>query len=187
MPIYTCSSATVWTTWVDNQTATNTQGVWLYWNATSASMASIVTTGNPNYEAQLHAERAALCAQNAAADARRVREAQQRRVEVNNRAEARAEALLLAHLTPEQAASYKQHRFFEVLTTCNGQLRRYRISYGWAGNIILLDDKGLPASKYCIHPTKAVPYADNLLAQKLLLETDEARFLQIANRTRLTA
>jgi len=37
---------------------------------------------------------------------------------------------------------------------------------------------------YCIETTSAMPVADELLAKKLLLETDEARFLAIAHHYR---
>ncbi len=49
----------------------------------------------------------------------------------------------------------------------------------------LLDDKGQERVSYCIHPVEDVPAADKALAQKLLLETDEAAFLATANATQL--
>ena len=42
-----------------------------------------------------------------------------------------------------------------------------------------LDPRG---SGYCIEATAPVPVADKMLANKLLLETDERRFLATAHR-----
>jgi hypothetical protein len=42
-----------------------------------------------------------------------------------------------------------------------------------------LDPRG---SAYCIEATSPVPVADEMLAFKLLLETDERRFLATAHR-----
>lgn len=38
-----------------------------------------------------------------------------------------------------------------------------------------------------IHPDRLVPTADNLVAQKMLLESDEAAFRRTANITKLAA
>ncbi len=87
-------------------------------------------------------------------------------------------------MTEQQLAQYEKDRYFEVLTTRDGKVRRYRIEKGWAGNVFLIDEKGKKAEKFCIHPMKEeIPVCDSLLAQKLLLESDEGEFLRIANRT----
>ena len=107
-----------------------------------------------------------------------------RAVEINKqRAEAddRATGLLLAHLSPDQRKQYEKDQFFEVHVADKKGIRRYRVTHGWAGNVFLVDAQGKKIKKFCIHSTKSVPYADNLLAQKLLLEADEERFLSIAN------
>jgi hypothetical protein len=69
----------------------------------------------------------------------------------------RAEALLSAWLSPAQRKQYRARRWFEVTTTPHG-------------------------SGYCIEATSPVPVADEMLANKLLLETDERRFLATAHR-----
>ena len=89
------------------------------------------------------------------------------------RARRRAEALLWAWLTPVQRKQYRARRWFEV-TTASG--RRYRIL---RGGVVRLDPRG---SGYCIEATSPVPVADEMLANKLLLETDERRFLATAHR-----
>src|SRR5215211_2715154 len=85
----------------------------------------------------------------------------------------RAEALLWAWLSLTQRKQYRARRWFEV-TTASG--RRYRIL---RGGIVRLHPRG---SGYCIEATSPVPVADEMLANKLLLETDERRFLATAHR-----
>jgi hypothetical protein len=85
----------------------------------------------------------------------------------------RAEALLWAWLSPAQRRQYRVRRWFEV-TTASG--RRYRVL---RNGVVRLDPRG---SGYCIEATSPVPVADEMLANKLLLETDERRFLATAHR-----
>jgi hypothetical protein len=85
----------------------------------------------------------------------------------------RAEALLWAWLSPAQRKQYRARRWFEV-TTASG--RRYRIL---RGAVVRLHPRG---SGYCIEATSPVPVADEMLANKLLLESDERRFLATAHR-----
>jgi hypothetical protein len=87
----------------------------------------------------------------------------------------RAEALLWAWLSPAQRKQYRARRWFEV-TTASG--RRYRIL---RGAVVRLHPRG---SGYCIEATSPVPVADEMLANKLLLESDERRFLATAHRFR---
>jgi hypothetical protein len=85
----------------------------------------------------------------------------------------RAEALLWAWLSPAQREQYRRRRWFEV-TAASG--RRYRVL---RGAVVRRDPRG---SGYCIEATAPVPVADEMLANKLLLETDERRFLATAHR-----
>jgi hypothetical protein len=87
----------------------------------------------------------------------------------------RAEALLWAWLSPAQRRQYRARRWFEVRTASG---RRYRIL---RGGVVRVDPRG---SGYCIEATTPVPVADEMLANKLLLETDERRFLATAHRFR---
>jgi hypothetical protein len=91
------------------------------------------------------------------------------------RARLRAEALLLAWLSPSQRTQYRARGWFEVTTLAG---HRYRVR---AGEVVRLDPRG---SAYCIEATTRVPVADEMLANKLLLETDERRFLATAHRYR---
>jgi hypothetical protein len=87
----------------------------------------------------------------------------------------RAEALLWAWLSPAQRRQYRARRWFAV-TTASG--RRYRVL---PRAVVRLHPRG---SGYCIEATSPVPVADEMLANKLLLETDERRFLATAHRFR---
>ena len=62
------------------------------------------------------------------------------------------------------------------VTTASG--RRYRVL---SRAVVRLHPRG---SGYCIEATSPVPVADEMLANKLLLETDERRFLATAHRFR---
>jgi hypothetical protein len=90
-------------------------------------------------------------------------------------AEARAEALLLGWLSPRQRAQYRAHGWFEVVTPGGN---RYRVG---RQKVLRLDVR---RSAYCIESIPWVPAADQMLAKKLLLETDERRFLATAHRYR---
>jgi hypothetical protein len=85
----------------------------------------------------------------------------------------RAEELLLAWLSPEQRLQYRASGRFEVTTAAG---HRYRVC---PGGMVRLDPRGWA---YCIEATTSVPVADELLAFKLLLETDEPLFLATAHR-----
>ena len=85
----------------------------------------------------------------------------------------RAEELLLAWLSPQQRLQYRTVGRFEVITAAG---HRYRVC---PGGVVRLDPRGWA---YCIEATTPVPVADELLAFKLLLETDEPRFLATAHR-----
>jgi hypothetical protein len=99
-------------------------------------------------------------------------------------AEEKAEKLLLAHLSEEQKAEFKQHNRFH-LTSQKGGL--YRINRGRHGNVeLLVPGTDRPTCRFCISTRDGhVPTPDVMLTQKLLLEGDEDRFLQVANATPL--
>jgi hypothetical protein len=102
----------------------------------------------------------------------------------------KAEELLATHLAPEQREQYRREKKFEVILKARfglGSSRRYRVEHGWSGNVYLLDKDGRAIERFCIHHRESVPVPDLMLAQKLMLETDEEQFLKTANRTRLAA
>ena len=103
------------------------------------------------------------------------------RIERRVKAEAaasRADQLLISFLEPSQAESYKRDRRFDVPV---GD-RIYRIHKGRAGNVHLIEN-GKPVAKLCAHPAVWTPDGDTMLAQLLMIKTNEAEFLKTANRT----
>lgn len=92
---------------------------------------------------------------------------------------ARAEQLLKENLDALQLEEFKVNKTFTVISR-DGE-RRYRIRKGWAHNVERLDNTGQKMHTLCAHPVDPVPEYDNMLAQKLMLEHDEANFLKIAN------
>lgn len=77
-----------------------------------------------------------------------------------------------------------EHRRRRAGSGCNGP--RSTAPRGWSGNVEEIDDAGKATVRYCIHPTIGVPHPDNQLAQKLMLEHDEAGFRKVACATPLS-
>lgn len=97
-------------------------------------------------------------------------------------AEAIARKLLLQHLTPRQRRQLAKHNWLEVSGPKTGHV--YRIhAHKFLGNIWDIPN----SCKYCLYAKgdHSLPISDHVLAQKLLIETDERRFLRLANRVPL--
>lgn len=107
---------------------------------------------------------------------------EERREKAAAEADVRAEELLRSLLTPEQIDNLEKQSAIIVKSEMGKQ---YRIKRGWSGNVEELDDSGKPIASYCAHPGEVVPRADNMVAQLLMLKTQEAEFLRTANRTAL--
>jgi hypothetical protein len=103
-----------------------------------------------------------------------------REVEEQKRAaaEAKAEELLVMCLNETQRKLYLKESYLEV----NTDIAKYRIKKGWSKNVEKLREDGTPELVYCIHPGILIPTADNMLAQKLMLENNEKEFLRLANK-----
>jgi hypothetical protein len=105
-----------------------------------------------------------------------------RKGEVLHRFDPKADRkLLVTFLEDDQRASFEKEKYF-IIHSRDGQ-RRYKVSHGRSGNVKLIDPKGKELASFCIHPGIACPDEDTMLAQKLMLETDEKAFLRIANHT----
>lgn len=103
-------------------------------------------------------------------------------------AKARARRLLVSMLNPDQRKELEEKNHFHLTVhSRDGAMKVYRIEHGYAGNVKLLGHDGQPVKRYCIHADSRLPYEDQMLAQKLLLEANEAEFLRIANMTQLRA
>ena len=108
------------------------------------------------------------------------REAEQRAA-LRKAAQERAKLLLVANLKEDQRRDLDTKRHF-IVHSKSGE-RRYRIRQGRTGNVDLLNAAGAVVAKFCIHPAVLCPDEDTMLAQKLMIETDEDGFLLTANKT----
>jgi len=91
----------------------------------------------------------------------------------------RAERLLLDNLNEAQRVMYARAKKIIVKGQETGD--EYEISLGRSRNIRVLGGDGKYKRTLCAHPAEAVPNADTVLAQKLMLECAEREFLRIAN------
>ena len=94
--------------------------------------------------------------------------------------ESRAEKLLFENLTAEQQAQYLKTGSFKVRGGITGHT--YLIARGRVMNIYRLGGRGEILEQLCFHTTNFVPIADNMLAQKIMLESGEVEALAIANK-----
>jgi hypothetical protein len=92
----------------------------------------------------------------------------------SRRAQQKSLALLHLWLSPEQAAQYNSKEHFDVIGSDTGT--RYRIRHGQITNIDQLDSVVLRSGGN-------LAAGDCMLAQKIALETFEAKVLAIANRS----
>ncbi len=100
-------------------------------------------------------------------------------------ASARARAELRHWLDADQWKTFEKQNHF-IVHSRDGE-RIYRVEYGRQGNVKLISPQGKELASFCIHPDMNCPNEDTMAAQKLMLETDEKRFLAIANRTYLAS
>jgi hypothetical protein len=92
--------------------------------------------------------------------------------------ETRSRELLLSKLTPEQRDTFDKNNWFVVVGGKTKTL--YRVEgHTLVANIVVLV---AAVHRLCGHCNRSLPMADQLLAQKLMLEYDEEEFLKIANR-----
>lgn len=91
----------------------------------------------------------------------------------------KAKKLLADHLTSTQLHDYEMDGYFMATGNMSGHV--YRICHGSSMNISRVDEQGGYLVTYCIQPSEHVPHEDVMLAQKLLIETNEALFLATAN------
>ena len=158
------NTSVTWTAWSSTVEFGLTSGIWQSWTVTSSS-----TLAPPDFQA--YAQPVPTPEELAENERWRATAAE---------AEAAAERLLREHLDAEQVAQLERDRAF-VVSVSSG--RRYKIKRGRQGNVVEIDARGRSLRKFCIHADLYVPDPDTMLAQKLLLETDEAAFHRIANIT----
>lgn len=103
----------------------------------------------------------------------------ERQAEERRAAVVRADALLESVLTAHQRRMLRKDGHF-FLTGSKGN--RYQICRGLAGNVYRIE-RGKRTVQLCGHAPSSLPDSDTMVAQKLMLETDEDRFLALANHT----
>lgn len=119
-------------------------------------------------------DREEIAAANAAAIARQAEAAR-----VQAAATDRAMELLKAHLTPAQRKTFDENKWFIVEGGKTKQQYRIHARGSVSANVDVVGEK----YRLCAHAEySSMPYADHLLAQKVMLELDEDAFLRIANR-----
>lgn len=174
-----------WVSWVNS--STNAPGpysnagtvVWIRWNVDSNTEPAVSAPLGATYyhsplpESEETKEQRLLQQQEAFEALRRYEEECKVAVE-------RAETLLRMFLTEEQLAELERNKCFHV-TAPSGTC--YQIGRGRMGNVSELGEGGKKIRRYCIHPHENIPDPDTMLAQKLMLETDENLFKEIANVT----
>lgn len=180
----TTSSDTAWISWVgDSTTSGSTDTTWTIWadsgtSGTSAGANNITYRSySPNTPPETEEQREARLER----ERERIEREKQRNKE-RDAAQRKAKELLRGILDKKQLAQFNKTKWFYVVGQ-SGQ--RYRIRHGWIGNIDELNTDDMVVATYCIHPQMHVPIEDSMAIQKLMLEADESRFKQVANRSQL--
>lgn len=93
-------------------------------------------------------------------------------------AEGKAKALLRSWLSPAQRDQFDAHGWFEVVGGTTGKL--YRITYGTCANVFEVANDGILVTGLCFVTAERLAEGDVMLAQKIALETAEARALSVA-------
>lgn len=163
------TAATTWYAWNNANSGFYQQAQWAQWQGgiVSAKTKKRAAREQATYDAEVEARR------------RRYEEECQKATDARLKAQARARALLMTSLTPAQRESLEKFRFFDI--EISG--KTYRIHQGTHGNVRQVEN-GREVVTFCAQP-EGVPTEDAMLAQKLMLETDEAAFLRVANARRL--
>ena len=98
--------------------------------------------------------------------------------EAETEAHYRSITLLKEWLTPKQLAEYERDGHFTVIGNVTN--RRYRVCTGRTFNVAEMDGAKIKR-RLCFLPVGANSQGDIMLAQKIMLERDEAAALKIAN------
>jgi hypothetical protein len=94
--------------------------------------------------------------------------------------EDRGMALLKEWLSDEQRLQLEECKHFDVVGCHSG--KRYRIQYGSAANVFELDRDERARFGWCFIPLGDLVPGDVMLAQKIMLESDERGALAVAKR-----
>jgi hypothetical protein len=180
----TAASNGVWCSWNSVTSVTTTaSSTWYTWNGT-------IEQSGTTMPAPIALSDEEIAARQAREEAyRREREEVQERARLEEErrqlADTRAKELLKSFLTPEQVKSVEEQSNFLVESE---NKRLFKIRKGHCYNILEVNQEGKSIARYCTNfgnPDIAPPDYDLMLAQKLILENNEALFLRTANREAL--
>lgn len=197
----TADSIQIWDTWTDAGTGSfmcsNNAQIWDTWTTVNNTATSFIdssnvwgtwlheTNGNVTYHAI--APRGPISPEERAArDRVHAENLEQAKLakEARQEAKKRAHKLLVENLTAKQRKQFEENDFFDLdVEDSKGAMRRYRINRGTSGNIHLMDKSGRTMRRYCAHPfnSYSIPVEDVMLAQKLMIEHEEEKFVKLAN------
>lgn len=184
------TTSDVWYEWCDatvtsgTSTTYSTDNVWTSWatcattsyTTTSSAWSGWVTVNGRTYTPVNETEETKRLRLERQAEAKRQQEERERKQKEANE---RADNLLKSFLAPEQVEQLDKIRCI-IVTTPKGNT--YKIS---RTNVEELNPDGKAQASFCIHPDYSLnlPSGDSMLAKLLMLETDEKKFLRIANKT----
>lgn len=172
---YGSSSDATWQGWTSTSTTDGSANnvIWAGWTSANSGITYVDVAPEPTPETDEQRQ-----ARLDLAEQHRIRMETERLAK--EEARRKAEELLRETLDAEQLEQFDRTKWFFVIGQSG---KRYRIRHGWSGNIDELNELDQVVAEYCIHPQRDVPVEDSMLIQKLMLEADEQRLLQIANRT----
>lgn len=197
----TAAASNTWIKWCTSNTVTCTSisstAIWVDW-CDSTSSTSITTLGrrrrlswtsNTDDEVVAYAPTRPPCPpiseEERARHERDMQAARERMAAEQQRireADERAQQCLLDNLNEEQRKTWLDKGHFIVHGRSG---RRYRVRRFAPGNIDEINRKGFISTRLCVH-SYGIPNADNILAQKLHLESNEEEVMRIANRHPVT-
>lgn len=183
-------NGTAWSYWNNvGTTAVTTLGnPWVYWVAGTAATTTINTNAtwdtwniNVTYVAPERTPEQIAADEYRARVARAECEERQARERVDReQAVQRAETLLHEHLNDRQRRALRAHGAFRVKAASG---RWYKVGRGHHGQLTELGPRGKAVNRLCVYATGGCPEADQMLAQKLYLETAEDVLRKAANIT----
>lgn len=172
---YSTTDSTAWYGWViwnsdwtssATTSSTTTSAAWSGWTTVNSYKYTPINETEETKRLRLERQ----------AEARRQQEERERKQKEANE---RADSLLKSFLTPEQVEQLDKLKCV-IVTTPGGNT--YKIE---RATVKELNPEGKVKASFCIHPDYSfgLPSGDSMLAKLLMLETDEKKFLKIANKT----
>jgi len=187
-------------------TSTTDNGTWILWNHTDCTSATISSSDNSTWvtwtnativtdstsvvnDSYIPRSQESLERIRVEEHERCQREADSKQAEKDRiAARKRAMKLLLSNLTKKQKKQYSKYKYFVI--EGGKSKRKYRIRGNPDANSIPManidvlhhDNDNDVDYRICFHLSYGIPLGDHLLAQKLMLENDEDRAIEVSNR-----